>query len=542
MKHLLFILACLFASNLSAQQQERYDLQHGEKYKVGSWNSMIPLGKDQNHIYYQVSKELTYKAKKGFTIAKFDFQNRFILENEIELTGNAKKGFVEFYNTSNDSINLIYSFKNKDQKKTYFFRQTIDPKTLQINNNEKVLCEVEWASIKSDDADNIKYKMYFSADSSKILLTYSFADENNNNKCYYGFAVLNQDFTPLWNYKGQSQTEEKIITISDAKVSNEGVVYLGVNSYKNLNDFKDMKHSVPLSGGSIFTRKIYLYSQLFDSHIFCFKKDEEPIKYNLLIHKKHIKNFTFEPIEKGKLLCAGFYTAVDSYDVEGNFTCVITPESSSSIEIEEKKVYDDAFIKIGMSEKEKQDYETSKQKGEMFDFQDYRFKKMINLPNGEYVIVAERYFQFINNGSNNMGAFSSGYHYSMDIFALFLDKNGLIKTVSKIPKYQFDLVDLKLFPNKTFDGFQCSLSDDKLYFVFNKIDASDIKTFMKLQKLVVVTMDMDGKYKGKVIPAYEKVESNISIDKGTWINDHTLGVYGFINATYKICPITLKIE
>lgn len=535
----LVFLGVLLISKVNAQDNAGFDLKSGEKYSVGICKVMFPIGRDNGNIYYHLAKESYYKAKKGFNIAKFDFQNQFILEKEIELTGSQKNSYFEFYNILNDTINLIYSFKNKDQKKTFFFRQTIDGKTLSINNNEKMILEVDWSDISSSQADDITYKLAFSPDSSKIALCYSFVNEKSKNKLYYGFAIMNNQYQVIW--KDKKSTEDKVNTLTDIKVSNQGDAYLAIKTYNSLEDFNDSKHRTRVPGSDIFQRKLRLASQLYNTSIVLFQQNEDPISFNLSINKKHIKDLNFEPVQLKKILCTGFYTAIDSYDVEGAFSCLIAPDSPKNIEIEDAQKFEESFIKRGMSENEQKDYDKCKQEGLGYDLSDYRFKNMIHLPNGEYVSIAEQFFSYYIDGSNNMGSYSNGYHYGFDIFVTFIDSDGTIKKVSKIPKRQFDLVDLKLNPRKTFDGFQCTLSDDKLYFVFNDITNDNITFLMKIHTLVVVSVDMDGKMSKSLIPEYSKVSSNILVDKGIWINNHTLSFYGYLNTAYKIHPITLSI-
>lgn len=538
---LLVFLSLFLIPRISAQDKKGFDLNSGEKYKVGAWKVMFPIGKDKGNIYYHVAKEPYYKAKKGLEIAKFDFQNRFVLENEIELTGSQKNSYFEFYNIINDTINLIYSFKNKDHKKTYFFRQTIDGKTLSINNNEKMIFEVDWSDLSSDQADNIAYKLAISPDSSKIILCYSVNDDKSNNRLYYGFVVMNNQYQVIWDYKKPKTTEDKINTLSEVKVSNQGEAYLSIKRYNNLDDFNDSKHRTRVPGSDVFQRKMLLKSQLYNTLIVSIKQNEEPIPYSLSLKGKHIKDVNFEPVQSNNVLCTGFYTSGDSYDVEGVFSCMIRPDSPDKIEIEDPKIFNTSFIKQGMSEKEQMDYDNCKRSGAEYDLSDYRFKDMISLPNGEFISIAEQYFYYRIDGSNNNGLYSEGHHYSFDIFVTFFDKDGLIKSVNKIPKRQFDLVDLRLDPRKTFDGFQSTLIDDKLYFMYNDITKDNITTFMKIHNLVITSMDMEGNTNTVTIPEYSKVGSNILMDKGLWINNNTLSLYGYMNTAYKIYPITLSI-
>lgn len=544
MKQLL--LLCFFwvllSSFVFSQDGNFVDLSCGKKYKVGAYTVMFPIGKDYNSIYYLVSDQPKFKTKKGFKIVKFDFHNNVILNKKIELTGNQLKSHLEFYNVINDTINIIYSFNNRDHKKKYFFRQTIDGKTLNLNNNEAMIFETDWEDDVFNSSDINYSKMVFSPDSSKILLWHSQIENKNDKILNNGFIVMDNRYHPIWTSKISHLSEEEINFISDMKVTNKGDVCLSVKTYKSIKDFKDTKQSFRLVNDA-FTKKVRLHSQLYNTNIVILRKDESPMIYNLSIDNKHIKDLTIQSINDQALLCTGFYTMPDCFEVEGAFSCVITPESSNKIDINNIQPFDLDFLTKGMTDEELNIYNDNKKNNIINDCYDYRFKDLIRLPNGEYYILAERFFTYSEYGNGNTGPTDLYGHFNYhDIFVFFIDTAGVMKQIIKIPKRQYLRRGFNGEPYISFVGYQYTMINDKLVFIYNTMPRHEFKKFLPKLNLIRATMDTNGQITYDSIQSYSKVNSNILIEKGIWINNKTLSLNGFMNSAFKIYPITLSIK
>ena len=92
---------------------------------------------------------------------------------------------------------MFTSLKNNKLKQNFLFVQSINKKTLLLNNDLKQIAQIDYAGNRKYNAGNFNYKT--SRDSSKILIYYDLPYEQGASE-KFGFHVFDNKLAEMYTY------------------------------------------------------------------------------------------------------------------------------------------------------------------------------------------------------------------------------------------------------------------------------------------------------------------------------------------------------
>ena len=194
----------------------------------------------------------------------------------------------------NQTIYLFSSLERKSDNKNVLYVQTIDKKTLVLNSDERIL-------IEQDSKSNYNFIVSVSKDQSKIMIYTVFDTEDKGNR-KYAFTLFDGKLNFIWGNKCSIPYKNGLFTESGFKVDNNGDCYILARIYQNKNISEKIKG-----------KPNYSY------RLFSFKNKGETInEYPIEIQEKFIPTMEMDLTDKNDIICAGFYSNIDKYSINGS--------------------------------------------------------------------------------------------------------------------------------------------------------------------------------------------------------------------------------
>lgn len=436
------------------------------------------IGKDKSGIY-ALKLEGKILASSIFTIEHYDHKMNLITSSDFNMKEGKKKKFYEGSILSNGKLYIFSSFRNKGKSKNYFFRQTVNLKTLELNNDIEKIAEIDFKGFSKFNAGNFNFEV--SRDSSKFLIYYN-RPYKKNEKEKYGFHVYDQQFNELYSKKITLPYKDQLFDLQDFTVDNSGNMHIIGKLYKGKR--KDTRRGKPN------------YTHLVTSY---YDKGETVEKYPIKVEGKYLNDMQVAIDKDGNIACGGFYASKASFNVDGSFWLKIDPKSKEII-TKNFKEFDIDFITQNMKKRHEKKAKRKEKKGKEVELYSYDLDDIVFSDDGGAVLIGEQFFITVSTSTDSKGRTSTTYRYHYnDIIVVKVSAEGTIEWAEKIPKRQVSTND-----GGFYSSYHLSVVKDKLYFVFNdnpknlfnKGDGK-MKNYILNKECLVVLITMDGRGKFK---------------------------------------------
>lgn len=448
---LLVLAIMLFSMNLFAQDIQKmeptfnYNVEVGKDDKTTKKTSISQIiGEDDEFIWSQSYSYKRFKNRSAFYITKYDKSLNPVKTVEGRAEYKGKKLSIREIFMMQDEIIILYTYFNKSEKTRYIYTQSFDKKKMRFSKEFKIIAKFdEPKKFLSRGRIDIK----FSEDGSKLGIIYSLPyDKREKEK--FGAIVFDANLNELWSREMTLPYLDKFYTLEYYYIGNDGKIYVqGIH-------YKTEKARLKRSGKPNYNYKIFVYGE--DKSDF--------LNFQIRLKDKFITDMKMGMNNENELICAGFYSDKGHWSIKGTFYAKVDKKSG---ELEEKsfKEFPEDFIMEELSERQKKRVKKGKRKvGEMYE---YDLDELVLTNDGGVVLIAEQYYVTEHTTShtdaNGVTTYTTTYYYHYnDIIAAFVNSNGSIEWLQRIPKHQTSTND---------GGYKSSYSmvvtPTYIYFVFN---------------------------------------------------------------------------
>lgn len=440
-------------------------LQEIENFKITneyliskSWKM---LNEDMSQSLISINKAHLYRV---------DLNTRQILDKEIKLKNGDQQRNVEQVMYIDDAIHVITSFINTEQKKIYFFDETVDDLNLELKNDTRKICEIDYGTLD---------KPYLYS-----LTTFI---ELKNNKV----ILKNTIYTKLGEISFYNIFDLKLKSLAD---------------YHFVNDKRGMEILDVMIDNK---NNMYLVSWLWDKkaktnqHTINFLPfDKSAAKSQLIEGINIISNLRMAINSNNDLICAGLYSRPQQLGPIGAFSLIL-PSRLDGVGKLNKTDFSNEVILAGLVESEK--IKVGSKLSKNLDYNDNYVSKVdaLNIGvKGDYTFVCERSKSF-NTSRPNSSLKSYCSEYS-DIYVLSCNSDGSFKWQDKISRYQY------LYNENELKGHFIPFFDhnNNLSIVYSNLD-EELKN-AKSAKVCMVQYDTNGKRLNKTLISNSKIASDFS--------------------------------
>ncbi len=391
------------------------------------------IGQDEGGYYILKDK---YSSVMGFrftdpTLTYFDKNLNLVKSADVDPQNGQEKTDLWSFIELGDKLYMLSTYDNYKADKISLYCHDINKSTLEVSADPKKIAEVKYKG-KNNERD-FSYKL--SPDSSTILVSYNLPYDKKDDKEGLGFIVYDSDFKELWKKEVKLPYEDKLFSVEDYKVDNDGNVYVLGLLYQE-------KGKMRRSGKPNYEYRLLTYRQ-----------EGEVANYVFNLNDKFITDMGIAIAEDGNVTATGFYSEKGNYSIKGIFHTTVNNEDQV-IESRNVQEFDKKFLENFMSEKKAE-------KG--VELSNYKFDHILSNADGSTTLTAEQYYVTISTYYDSKGYPHTHYHYHYnDVMVINLTSEGKINWASKVPKTQVSTDD---------GGYYLSYSliptNNKLYFVFN---------------------------------------------------------------------------
>lgn len=417
------------------------------------------IGKVQSHYYAAI------RYSEGVSIVKLDEKMKIVKSAPVKMQALDKYEMI--YATSFALKGKIYLFsfplvkKGKNRK---IYMQTVDPNTLQLNDDRK---QVQEFMSEPDFGDELRFS--FSPDSSKVLSYCNYLNKDEN-KEKYNVVIFDNNMNVLAQNEIALAYKANFFKLHTMGIYNDGSFYLlGMEFFK--------KQKIQYDFLPVSKHRFYLINPVNKYHLLIFNKDIVQQQDNEIAmeNDKYIKHLNFTYADNGDLYGAGFYSGYfDSEGIKGY--CFLKKEAASKqITPTVFKEYSQELIVTDADEWEKDLIKSKTRKDEAPELYKYRFYDL-KLIGNNLVLLAEQYHMFSAPNSPN-------FYYNFDdiLITKINPSTGELVWAGKVDKHQ-------MTPNDKgkYSSFVYGNDGNNLYFLFNEDPANYQKDAPKFQVANVI--------------------------------------------------------
>lgn len=339
MKKLLFFCGWVCAFTLQAQTK----ITWGESYKQGALSFLSKIvGYDQNG-FYAVEDKGVFSNK--MMLMKFDKTLNNIAEVDINDRTKSNLNYDDVLAFPNQMYVLYTSNEKRKGDKYTLYASPLDSKRLAVSPKQTELYSVE--IIKGSIYGYAGYNELISKDSSKMALLVDMPSTNKKDPNKFVFKVFADDLTPLWTKEHTFPCQDRFFYLEEAVVSNEGNIYCV--GRLNTEVWSDKRKGKPT----------YSY------HIYCVtSNDDALIDIPVEVKNQFITDIKVAIAPNGDILCGGFYSKLNSFDVEGVFSITIDG-TTHQVKQQSLKAIPISTVVENLSEAKQERLEKKEAKGKM---------------------------------------------------------------------------------------------------------------------------------------------------------------------------------
>jgi hypothetical protein len=519
-----FIIATTLAIatfNTMSQEFSMTDIKWIEKLKVPNVQDIDVMKMDSNVLIYQSNVQRSQHlygsviggAEKNH-IYRVELNTKKSIDKEINLKTGDKRRAVEKILYLNNTIHVISSFINTDQKKYYIFDETLNSENLELNNDSKKICEVDYSQMEGVNKNS--FVTSISLNRAKLLISTMISAKVQNQ---HSINIFDQQLNEKSHYtlKTTNLDTDLICVTND----NDDNLY-AIESNKAKKD-EQTKYT------------IYFYS----------KDNSAPKQQTFMLENKGI-SFNLSVNKKNELICAGLFFKNGQASASGAFSFVCPAYLSAEGKLN-LLPFTNEFLTRGLDEDETAKVEKAlKNNDEFNDKCSYLLDSLHINQNGDFMFTTEKtktVSKTVSNGTNMETAYYFTYG---DVYAFSCNADGSFKWHQKITRNSV-LVDDDSFAGHYLIHYDINNNMNLIYGSFLSTKLFGVRAgFGKDPKTVMTTFDSNGNKTEKVLftekklvqsfmPVYSKSRDNNKLII-TRINT------GFVatSSTYSVAQITLK--
>lgn len=472
----LIILYVVSNAQIKSKSVELIFGQEQRTSKVTTLSDIV--GYDDNGIY---AIKTTTKGPYGYGLVQsivlqhYDKQMLLTKSVNLKMAGSKGEKTYEFIAQINNKLYIFSSFINKKSKQNSLYFQSINKKTLIPNKDLKRVTTIKYAGRPTRKAGDFSVKL--SRDSSKLLINYNLPFKAGQ-KEKFGFIVYNNSMEKLWEKKVSMPYIQELFFKEDFEIDNKGDVYLLGLKYQS-------KKNQRKKGGPKYKYQILSYKN----------NGTEYKEYHVKIEGKSLTEMKITIDKNQNILCAGFYSNINSFDIIGSYYIKLDGNTNEIIHNNYKKFSAD-FLTQNMSESQAEKAKKKLEKGKDVFLYDYYLDNITLKEDGGLMLIAEQYNVRITRTSyqgagGSMSTRTSYKYIYKDIIVINMEENGNVIWAKKIPKWQETSND-----GGFFSSYSLSIVEDELLFIFNdnmkNIDKTkEPKIFNKSKESMVVLVRLD---------------------------------------------------
>lgn len=487
-KTIIIGLICYSTFNSYCQiESKKVDILWGTEQKESKKLTLKSIvGYDNSGIYAIKTKK---NANSSLTFEHYNNQLNFTKLVELDLKYKKKELDFRFIVQLNNELHLFSSFKNQKLKRNVLFVQSIDKKTLELNQDLRKIAEIDYSKNSKYNAGHFNYRI--SRDSSKVLIYY-ISPYDKDEKEQFGFHIFDKNLNQLWEKKVTLHYNDELFDVKNYQVDNYGNVHLlGIIIPEKIK-------------GQRKERLKYKYQIL--SYL---NSGNELKEYPIKIEGKFLTDMQIAINVDQDIICSGFYSNVytkvhsdvgyslGSDAITGTYFIKIDDDTKEIITKEFKEFGID-FITQNMTKKKKEKVEKKAENGKNTNLYQYDLKNIKLREDGGAILIGEQYYVKMvesryTDSKGKTQRTKTYYYYYNDIIVIKISPNGNIEWAEKIPKRQYTVDD-----GGFYSSFALSVVKDKLYFVFNDHPNNlsyngegEPATFNKGRRSIVVLVELD---------------------------------------------------
>lgn len=431
-KHFLVLFLSSITVSLMAQE-----VTWGPELRQSSKDQIERIaGEDANGIY--VFKQQSQFFGSMIPVIEH-YDKKMTLKYSTPLKQLAKRNIQvdNFWHFKNRLFIYFTQYNRKERKQTLYY-QEIDKKTGKLLGKPEKLSEVP--SFNSRIIGQLEYGA--SADSSAAVIYYSPIVETGlfqkAPRATFQIQVVDENFKTVWNKNVKAPYDSDLFDVERVEVDKTGNAYVLAQIYNK-------RRQERRNGQANYFYKVIAYTD----------NGETLKEYDLALDGLYITDITIKVNNKGKLICAGFYSERSTETVKGSFFFTINIKTSE-IETKGFKPFDEAFLSQLMSKRR------ARKGRELYR---YYLDDIILRSDGGAVLIGEQYYAvsstyYTGTGMNRIANTTYTYHYE-DIIVININPDASIAWASSIPKDQ-------TASTKAFSSYAQATAKGKIFFLFNE--------------------------------------------------------------------------
>ncbi len=532
MKKVLFLVALsliAFSNVYSQSKSKDVKVKWGDEMKESKKSSLSDvIGYDASGFYTLSSKSSSIIIGQTTSIKLSHFSNdvNLLKETELEIKDNKKDMEFEFIVQMENKLYVFSSLADKKTNKNELFVQTINKKSLELNNDRKKIAEIPYETKLYRDRGNFGYTL--SSDSSKINVFYNLPYEKNENE-KFGFHVLDVQMNEIWSKNIELPYTDELFVIYSHILDNDGNVHILGKKYED-------KLKSTRKGEVNYNYIIISYN----------KGESNSREYLVKLDGKYLNEMKIVINDDKEIICAGFYSNTGISGADGCFFLKIDSESKAIV-LKNFKEFDLDFITQNMSDKEENKTRKKEAKGKDVELYKYDIDDLIMSDDGSIFLVGEQYYVIertsTTTSNGNTSTKTSYHYYYKDIIVVHIDFQGNIVWAKKVGKAQHTIND-----NGYFSSYVLSIIGDKLYFIFNDHSENlvgnskkkELKEFRSKKDavIVIVQMDCEGNQTRKALFTAKEAEVLARPKVCEQISENELILFGQKGKTHRFAKVT----
>ncbi|MFN0202057.1 MAG: hypothetical protein ACKVTZ_11090 [Bacteroidia bacterium] len=482
MKQKLLSFALLLGCFFSAFAQLP-SVSLSEKKVNGKMGSVIVYIGQNKSGYFIVRYLAPVLRKPKVLIQKFD-KDMNPLKEEVEIeTEVDTKGSTPYYQEViwlGDKLHLFTVQYGK--KGIIFYRQVIDPDNFKVSDPIEVaqVNSPYFSLIGGSNASNSSMKIRISPDSSKILLAFLPSIEKNANVAVRMQVWDNSLETKLWDKEVVMKFTERLGDIENIKVDDNGSAYILSTQYRDVPKEK--------------VRKLPNYDFILTA---CTSLGDDIVHQKIQVKDKFVNDIGFTVQPNGDVLCVGFFSPNNTYNLKGTCLFKFNPQTGETLEAG----YDN-FPENFLAQ-----YQDGKEVTKKDELGYHDIDRVIPEANGDVTVIAEQAYTYTTSTYVTTGRGTGYYktirHYvNNNIIVFRYNAEGKLRWIQKIPKRQHTTDDGGIYI-----GYRFLQRGDNLIFIYGDNAQNSLEDPKKVKSyppglfgasnavLSMVTINPDGKMK-----------------------------------------------
>lgn len=470
MKRLITFLLIITSVFRLAAQDINYNIKSTEVLSdklVERSAGLKAIGTINEHAYFlyqpfsAIYSGATIGGKMKYYIGKFDKDVNLLKKAELSLDQKGKNVDFEGIQIIKDKIFIFFSFQNEAEKMHYLFSRSVNPVTLELNDDTKMIADLDYSGISKYKRTSVQYEV--SEDESKIMFFYTVLSKNGE-PLRFAVQVYDNELNLIWRNNVSPKFEIGVFSYKQFRVDNNADVYLLGAHYT---DKKNYYESANFKDKGFFSKDTYFTDvPNFTYQLYKFSNKGAKEEYeNIGLESKFIRSMSFTAYD-GKVLINGVYSNPKTISARGVFSFYYDVSTGKKTAVSSKEFSTD-LIENGFSEKELNRFKRSIDDKTEYDPFDYIISNVKTLNDGSKYFTAEQFIigtKVENNGKQI--TYSTIYLYN-DVFVIRLKNDNSINNIEKISKRQYSLNTAR------FNSFIDFEKNGNLYFIYNTIKNKD---------------------------------------------------------------------